>query len=365
LRVAHITPRYFPNIGGIEGVVKELSERFVQEGHSVSVYTLDWNNKLRREEHVKGVLVKRYKPLIADPLFFPSFNFLMAIRNDDATILHIHNIHVMALLFVALLKKPNQRLIVQPHYHRFAQTKIRDLFFAFYKRLLAYVVLPRADAIIFNSSYEKKIFHEDFPQNREATLIPQGINIDELKLIEWRPDYPRRILYVGGLRKYKNVDKLLQAFSLILDQKIKDLKLVIVGDGPEKRSLVELSHKLGIENYVEWKHNLTRKQLILEYARARIFISISALESFGRTGYEAIAIGVPTIVLKVGASAELVQKNLAEGLTSNRPKEIAEVISEALTEHKKVETKNVSKIFRDWDDYHNDLKKVYGNVAKC
>lgn len=365
MRVTHITPRYFPNIGGIEGVVKEVSERFAQEAHSVSVYTLDGNDKLCHEEYVKGVLVKRYRALIADPLFFPSFKFLMAIRNDDATILHIHNIHVMVLLFVALLKKSNQMLIIQPHYHRFAQTRIRDLFFGFYKRLLTYVALPRADAIIVNSRYEKKIFHEDFPQSRKATLIPQGINFDEIKLTEWRPDYPERILYVGGLRIYKNIDKLLVAFSLLLDRKNKDLKLVIVGDGPEKRRLVELSHKLGIENYVEWKHDLTRKQLILEYAKARIFISISALESFGRTGYEAIAIGVPTIVLNFGASAELVQKNLAEGVTSSRPEEIAEVISKALNEHKRVATKNVLKLFRDWDEYFNDLKIVYGNVTKC
>ena len=365
LRVIHVTPRYFPHIGGIESVVKELSERLVREANSVSVYTLDLNDKLPCEELVNGVLVRRYKPIVGDPFYLPSFRFLRAIRNDNAAIVHIHNIHILPVVFVALLKKPNQRMIIQPHYHRFAQTWIRNLFFAFYKRLLAHIALPRADAIIVNSRHEKKMVQEDFSQNGSVTLIPEGIDVNELKLIEWSPDHSKRVLYVGGLRRYKNIDKLLLAFSLFLSKENKDLKLVIVGGGPEKSRLVELAHKLGIENYVEWKHDLTRQQLLSEYAKARVFVSLSSFESFGRAVHEAIAIGVPTIALDKGATAELVQKGLAEGVSSVKPTEIAEVISKALKKYNRIETENVLRYFIDWDEYFNELKKVYEDVTKC
>lgn len=363
LRVIHVTPRYFPHIGGIESVVKELSERLIREAHSVSVYALDLDDKLPCEELVNGVLVRRYKPIVGDPFYLPSFGFLRAVQNDNADIVHIHNIHTLPVIFVALLKKPNQRMIIQPHYHRFAQTWIRNLFFAFYKRLLTHIALPRADAIIVNSRHEKKMVQEDFSQNRCVILISEGIDVNELKLMKWSPDHSKRILYVGGLRKYKNIDKLLLAFSLLLSKENKDLKLVIVGDGPEKRRLVKLAHKLGIENYVEWKHDLTRQRLLFEYAKARIFISLSYFESFGRAVHEAIAIGVPTIALNKGATAELVQKGLAEGVSSVKPEEIAEVMSKALKKYNRIES--VSRYFVDWDEYFNELKKVYEDVTKC
>lgn len=365
LRVIHVTPRYFPHIGGIESIVKELSERLVREDHSVSVYALDLNAKLPCEELVNGVLVRRYKPIVGDPFYLPSFGFLKAIQNDNADIVHIHNIHTLPVIFVALLKKPDQRMIIQPHYHRFAQTWIRNLFFTFYKRLLTYIALSRADAIIVNSRHEKKMVEEDFLRNRSVILIPEGIDVGELKSVEWSPVCSKRILYVGGLRKYKNIDKLLLAFSLLLNKENKDLKLVIIGGGPEKRRLVELAHKLGIESYVEWKHDLTRQKLLFEYAKARIFISLSSFESFGRAVHEAIAIGVPTIALNSGVTAELVQKGLAEGVSSVKPEEIAEVISKTLKRYKKLETENVLRYFVDWNEYFNELKKVYEGVTKC
>jgi len=365
LRFIHVTPRYFPHIGGIESVVKELSERLVRETHSVSVYALDLNDKLPCEELINGVLVRRHKPIIGDPFFLPSFGFLRAIRNHNADIVHIHNIHTLPVIFVALLKKPNQKMIIQPHYHRFAQTWIRNLFFTFYKCLLAHIVLPRADAVIVNSRHEKKIVQEDLSRNRSIILVPESIDVNELKSVEWSPDHSKRILYVGGLRKYKNIDKLLLAFSLLLSKEDEDLKLVIVGDGPEKRRLVELAYESGIENYVEWKHDLTRQQLLFEYARARVFVSLSSFESFGRAIHEAIAIGVPTIALDHGATADLVQKGLAKGVSSVKPEEIVEVISKALKKYNRIETESVSRYFVDCEEYFNELKKVYEGVTKC
>lgn len=71
MKVLHIIHRYYPFIGGSENYMREISERLVQEGHIVDVYTTDawdmdyfWHRKKRRiskrYEILNGVEIKRF-----------------------------------------------------------------------------------------------------------------------------------------------------------------------------------------------------------------------------------------------------------------------------------------------------------------
>ena len=53
-----------------------------------------------------------------------------------------------------------------------------------------------------------------------------------------------------SLAKEKNIDEIIEYFSKIRDE---NLKLVIVGDGPAKEELVELSKKFEIDNFYRRK----------------------------------------------------------------------------------------------------------------
>lgn len=351
-------PKYFPHVGGVAIVAQELSKRLVKENHTVTVYTVDLKEELPSEQRINGVLVKRYRSIIGDPLYCPSPRFFWAIRKENVDVIHVHNIHVLLTLFVVLLRKNEQKLLLQPHYHRFGQSRIRNFFFAIYKRFLDSLLFPRVDFVVLNSSYEEKIIKEDFRRCKKIKLIPEAIDINELKSVRWSPSYPWRILCVGALRKYKNVDKLLEAFALVLSREKEAFTLVIVGNGPEKRRLVELARSLGIIGHVEWKQDLSRKQLLSEYARARIYVSLSLLESFSIVVHEAIVIGVPAVVLNAGATAKLVQRGLAEGVNSYEPEEIALAITKAL-KRKTNRTEKIREHSIGWEQYSSELIKIY------
>jgi len=147
-------------------------------------------------------------------------------------------------------------------------------------RLFRAFISTHVDCVVVNSLHEKKLFNEAFPAYRNVVFIPEGIAVNELKRVKWNPEKPTRILYIGALRYY----------------------------------------------LIEWKYKLSRSQLLSEYAKASVFVSLSSMESFGRAIYEALIIGVPTVVLNFGAMIRLVKEGLAVGVNSVNSDEIADSI---------------------------------------
>jgi glycosyltransferase involved in cell wall biosynthesis len=210
-----------------------------------------------------------------------------------------------------------------------------------------------------NSTYEKKIFNEDFPACKEIVLIPLGMDVNETKRLKHDPVEPKRILYIGALRPYKNVDKVLEGFARLIREESEEYRLVIVGEGSEYDYLVKLAHSLGVAPLVEWKRGLSRGQLLNEYAKTSVFILLSSLESFSLVTYEALMIGVPVVVLNFGALADLVDAGLAEGVDSLDAKEIAGALLRA--SRKKYTKMN---LFLSWRDYSNIIFDVYRRLLE-
>jgi glycosyltransferase involved in cell wall biosynthesis len=97
-------------------------------------------------------------------------------------------------------------------------------------------------------------YFEDFPKFRKVFMIPEGMDVDEVKHVKHDPVEPKRILYVGALRCYKNVDKILEGFAHLIKRGDTQYRLVIVGGGAEYASLVNLAHNLGISSL--WNGNM-------------------------------------------------------------------------------------------------------------
>jgi glycosyltransferase involved in cell wall biosynthesis len=187
--------------------------------------------------------------------------------------------------------------------------------------------------------------------------------VGEVNQVERNPAEPKRILYVGALKKYKNVDKILRSFAHLIKNRNSEYRLVIVGEGEEYASLVNLARELGISSSVEWKHGLSRQQLLDEYAKAGVFILLSPLESFSRVVYEALLIEVPVVVLNFGALSNLVKTGQAEGVDSLNSSDVADAIINATREtHPKVS--DSTDAFLSWKDYSSRILDVYDKLLE-
>ena len=114
------------------------------------------------------------------------------------------------------------------------------------------------------------------------------------------------VLCVGRMYPRKNIRSLVGAARLLADQ-TPDLRVRIVGDGPERRELERVSHALGLSSIIHFLGQVSREQLMSEYAGCDVFCLPSMQEGFGVAFLEAMASGKPIVALRASSTPELVE----------------------------------------------------------
>lgn len=117
------------------------------------------------------------------------------------------------------------------------------------------------------------------------------------------PEKERVVGTVARLIPAKGVDLFLQALALV--NKTSPLTGVIIGDGPQKRALMELSVELGLQDKVIFTgHREDVPQLL---SALDIFILPSRREGFGLTLLESQWLGIPVVAADTGGIREIVE----------------------------------------------------------
>jgi glycosyltransferase involved in cell wall biosynthesis len=120
------------------------------------------------------------------------------------------------------------------------------------------------------------------------------------------------LIFVGRLVEKKGLATLLEAFSL-LQAEIPDLKLTIVGDGPERQSLQSLAGRLGIARQIEFAGAVVNTQVPDWYRSARIAVIPSIVaadgdqEGLGLVAVEALGCGCATVVSDLPALSDVIK----------------------------------------------------------
>ncbi len=128
-------------------------------------------------------------------------------------------------------------------------------------------------------------------------VIPNFLNLSEFPLMERsEPPAPRQILTVGRLVGWKGISHLIRAFGPI-SRSLPDVNLVIVGDGPEKKSLLAETHRLGLGERIRFTGILNAELIREEFSKSVLFVQPSiGYESFSISALEAIASGVRALL---------------------------------------------------------------------
>jgi len=97
-----------------------------------------------------------------------------------------------------------------------------------------------------------------------------------------------KIVYVGRLHQSKGVDVLIKAFAIIANRYM-ELKLIIVGNGPQKDKLEKLALSTGFKNRILFKGKKSKKKVLEEMKSSFTAIIPSYSEAFGFTVIEAMS----------------------------------------------------------------------------
>jgi glycosyltransferase involved in cell wall biosynthesis len=147
------------------------------------------------------------------------------------------------------------------------------------------------------------------------------------------------VLFVGRLDKRKNLEILLKAFKELSQ---KNLKLVIFGDGPERKHLEEEASRLGIAKYVIFTGFQPDAVKIDYLKQAKVFALTSTQEGFGISIIEAMACGIPVVSTDCGGPRDIINNEKNGFLVRvGDYKTVAQRISMIITEQSL--SKNVGK----------------------
>ena len=366
MKIAQVCHRYYPNRGGIEKHVKEISERLARK-HDVEVICADLKLFLKvlsksplgfpdnsHYQEINGVKVKRFHSIAPNDAYFFSPQILFYLRKNDFDIIHAHNYHAFPALFASLVK--GRKFVFTPHYHGVGSTLLRNLLNKPYK-LLGSKIFRRADKIICVSEFEKELIIRNFSISEDKrTVIPNGVDIDEIK--EAKPfDFDGDlILYVGRLEKYKNIHLAIKAMEFLPES-----YFYIVGEtGNYKNEIEKLISKQNLENRVKILSDVSDDEKYRWMKTCSLFVNLSGIEAFGMTVLEALSAGKPVIVNEEGGLRELADK--FEGVFPIRAKEIsAEGLARIMEEGM---GKGVSADLGeyDWDNIAKKIENVYLEV---
>ena len=173
-------------------------------------------------------------------------------------------------------------------------------------------LITRVDAVICVSRFEAMSLQKAFPESRKKIhIIQNGVDFARLDNYRWRQPTEPTILFAGRLERHKNVDKIIRAFKP-LNKENPRTRLVIVGRGPARIELLNLSHELGLDGKIEWIGGAEKARMNQLYSSSSVVVMPSEFEAYGLVAAEAISLGVPTIVANVTALSDFVTAGLAQ-----------------------------------------------------
>ncbi|MCY3488608.1 MAG: N-acetyl-alpha-D-glucosaminyl L-malate synthase BshA [Bacteroidetes bacterium] len=305
----------YPVYGGSGVVATELGRALATRGHEIHfiAYSLPFRlSKVTENIYFHEVSVNRY------PLFdFPPYALSLTSKMVDVAkyealdLLHVHYAiphATSAVLARDILEKESRSLPVVTTLHGTDITIVGQD--ASYSPVVNYSI-NASDGVTAVSNFLRQETYDAFDIEVPIKVIPNFIDTEHFRRLEKEhfrsaicAPGQKVVVHVSNFRRVKNVSHVVEVFHRILQEGI-SAKLLLVGDGPDRSNVEQLTRDLGIQRAVRFLGKQDPVQEILSIAD--LFLLTSGSESFGLAPLEAMACGVPVVCSDVGGLPELVE----------------------------------------------------------
>jgi phosphatidylinositol alpha-mannosyltransferase len=305
LRILLVSPYDLTHPGGVTSHVFDLAHQFERLGHEILVAGPSGNGPLPQNgytEHVGGS-IKFLSPgdsarVNLNPWVHGSVRQLLKDRSFD--VIHMHE---PFLGFIGASFMRYGEGVKVGTFHTWREGP--------HVPYIAFLPLVRR----WNKGLDGRIVVSEAARNTisryvkgDYRLIPNGVEFSRFACEAPKPphldDGRPTLLFVGRLEARKGIPYLLQAYSLVKDR-VKDARLVIVGDGGLRHEYEQLAKKMQLQD-VLFEGYVAPEALPGYYQRADVFCSPSTVnESFGITLLEAMAACAPAVATSINGSNTL------------------------------------------------------------
>jgi len=166
-------------------------------------------------------------------------------------------------------------------------------------------------------------------------------------------------LSIASLDINKNQNTLLEAFAEQFKNN-KNIKLIIVGNGPLKNYLIDKSKQLNVEEQVIFFGSATREQVKLLYNSSDAFVLSSKYETFGVVLIEALSCGLPVIATKCGGPESIITNENVGELVAIDKEQIGKAMLKVYKNYQKYDREYIRKYAID--NFSNSV--VVGKLIK-
>ena len=353
MRIGLFTDTYPPFINGVSTSVLMLKQGLEKLGHEVYVVTVNSESfSYKKEENVlrvPGIPVGIFDYRLTS-LYPLKANKIIKSWNLD--VIHTHTEFGIGTFARLISKQYNIPLVHTYHtmYEEYVYYITKGYFDGPSKKLVEYLTLflcdKTIDELIVPTQKTCDLFKEKYKVKRDVHIIPTGIdvtrfykeNISKDDVISLKNELGIKkddftILYVGRIAKEKSINFLIENLCSILKKSPKS-KMVIVGDGPDMKELMELTDKLKLNKNIIFTGKVPWDEIPKYYQMADVFVTASTTETQGLTVIEAMAASKPVVAIK-DESFELVITDNQDGLFFEDDKEFVNLINDLYKNRKR------------------------------
>jgi len=176
--------------------------------------------------------------------------------------------------------------------------------------------------------------------------------------------HQKLLLYVGRLAKEKNTGTLFAAFDRLMQQRPNDFHLLVVGDGPDRDRLIDLSSRSNRVSWIQYCNDSS--QLAGYYRAADLFVHPGVQETFGLVTLESQACGTPVVGIRGSSMDRIVFHEQDTWAGENSPEALAAAIQESSTRldgHVGREAAQVAEERYSWEKVFDQLFCIYREVC--
>ncbi len=308
MKIALVTRRYPPLIGGAERVLSYLAPALAEQGADVTVVTSDIRNVLDFASPVPVVRLPTSRiRCLGTTIYMRSLRKWLITNRPD--IIYVSMLKHDAYVAVGVGQKLGIPVVLRPEgagdtgdlawqkWGRFGsrigkRCKQADAFVA---------ISPAIHAELLAEGYDKARIHN----------LPNGVPVPEKA---WEPKNSGRAVFVGRLAPEKNLETLLDAWQIVLKNH-RGSSLLLIGEGPEKSKLEAKAKSLEFDGgTVQFLGALADPKHWLR--TADLFVLPSKEEGMSIALLEAMALGMPIVASDIPGNHRLLTHEVHGRLAS-------------------------------------------------
>jgi glycosyltransferase involved in cell wall biosynthesis len=351
MHIAHFTNTYLPRISGVVRSVSAFRKALTELGHNVFVFAQEEPGYQDEEPFIFRYPTINLPFQVEFPAIIPVSPFIDTLLPSlKLDVIHTHHPILLGQTAVSKARELDLPLVFTfhtqyreyTHYFPIPQENVQEFLKDTVVNWLG-EFMQKCQHIVVPTHSMREILTQQYGLEERLTVIPTGIDLHPFEQADgeevrrqrgWEDD--KVLISIGRMALEKNWRTLLEAGAKAM-QNCPNLRVVLVGDGPELKELKLYVRQLGIANRVDFTGKVPFSQIPALLKAADLFGFASITETQGLVTLEAMAAGLPVAAVKATGTSDVLEDGKQGILTENNSAALAQAIADIASDDMQIQ----------------------------